>query len=400
MLSSLRKTWQLGERIFSQDSQSKIGHAITSVTHGDMIIFGALDQPDLSQQRCMVGVPTIYHFPTHHFTAFPLYSTKHILLCYMIVAEQGGATPYLALSKKVPDTYITDLCMSDDVEALERGDMPDSLYVREYTARMPDWLYVHYEAALTGVRGTSIAANDKISTFDYTLYLASDNHKALEIERDISGALSVYATIFCPLSDVIDVVKGGAVHYQQMGKDETVMPAMQEVIKGVPPMPPAVAPRNHQSFHAKEVMHEPSQPAIPPIESVKKNNDSAQILELPMHTGMQHGALRSARYAAPMSPHASPANATANHKVQCNLRMAAKLVDEALRNDMRVGDVMRKALGLAVNQADHVAFDLQLSAHDYRILAERFDLDALQKDQIHALIMEELGHFTGEPNLE
>lgn len=83
-------------------------------------------------------------------------------------------------------------------------------------------------------------------------------------------------------------------------------------------------------------------------------------------------------------------------RIDCHIRVAARIIDEALRGDMRLEDVVRKALGLKIAPAETVSFALKLSEHEYHELAERYGCKADEKQAIHAMIVEELVDFSGE----
>ncbi len=83
-------------------------------------------------------------------------------------------------------------------------------------------------------------------------------------------------------------------------------------------------------------------------------------------------------------------------RIDCHIRVAAKIIDEALRADLRLEDVVRKALGLKIAPAETVSFALHLSEKEYHDLAERYGCKPEEKQAIHAMIIEELVDFSGE----
>ncbi len=378
MLSSLRKTFPFRDWLMQGDDSAAKRPNVASIAHGDVITFAALEQSDLSGKSCIVGTPTVYHFNGSQFTSYPLFSMTYAHLCQMIIAGQETDTPYLALSKKIPDAHKAELCMDEDYTRLQRGDMPQHLYVREHTAGMVDWLHMHYELKIPLARGTSIAPDNEVKTFDYSLYVSLKEYKALEIERFASGDIIAYATVFRPAEDIITIDRGAA--------------------------PRRMTPPSHEKTKpASKTQNPPTKPTEKPSTTSKikseANNaqDSAQIFELPVHTPTPATVPAKPTPGSNRLIPAMPHDGNHSGAIQVNLRMASKLVDEALRNDMRVTDVIRKALGLGVHNTDQVSFDLQLSEKDYKVLADRFDVDLSDKDKIHEFIMEELSHFTGEP---
>jgi len=83
-------------------------------------------------------------------------------------------------------------------------------------------------------------------------------------------------------------------------------------------------------------------------------------------------------------------------QIDCHIRVAARLIDEALRRDMRLEDVVRKALGMPIAPAEKVSFTLNLNEKEYQDLAERFGCSPYDKQAIHAAIVEDLIDFSGE----
>ena len=398
MLSSIKKTLHLREWIISNEEGLNKKPDIASITAGDIIVFGVTEQKELSQKRCIVGEPSIYHFHGSQFTSYPLLTVQHQPICQMIIAGNEGQTPYLALSKRVSDAHKMELCIDEDYKRLCKGDLPQHLYVREHTAGMSDWLYMHYETKIDHARGTVISANDDVKTFGYSLYVSLKEYKALELERSPSGELAIYATVFRPASDILAIHKGAA---DRIKKPDGAKSTVEKPSQSSAPIPNASALSEEPSKPAKpivkETLTEPDQSVMSPLAAkpghtkTDQDKDSAKIFTLPMSS--QVPTRSEVKKIEPTDK-----QVTQYSQVKCNLRMASKLVDEALRNDMRVTDVIRKALGLSINSTDHITFDLQLTEADYKILADRFDLDISDKNKIHELIMEELGHFTGEPD--
>ena len=352
MLDTLRKKL-LGTESRNFAEEVPLGRSVVrEVSVGDIITFGIIEQRDLSGKSCIVGAPTLYHFNQQQFQSYPLYSKEHSLICNMIIANKTAKVPYLALSRRIPPARKQELFTEEDYARLARGEIPYHLYVREHTAGMADWLFMHYEIKIRQAKGTSISSENEVKTFGYGLYVSIKEHKALEVERFPSGEFDLYATVFCPATDIVALEPKAAIKAGIMPK-------------------PVTAPLPEAAVNAKP---------------------SAQIFDLPL----------AAKTPDPVPSVAKPdtvpvLNGVHEHAaIQCNLRMASKLIEEALRNDIRVSDVIRKALGLRIAEMDFIAFDLRLSPNDYKLLADRFDVEAEDKARIHQYIMEELSHFTGE----
>lgn len=355
MLEGLRKRLLGIESLASWDDGAVRRTLPREIATGDIITFALLEQKDISGKSCIVGTPTLYQFNQQQFHSYPLYSQDHKLLCSMIVANREGRAPYLALSRKIPIMRKKELFTDEDYARLARGEIPFHLYAREHTGGMADWLYMHYEVKIREAKGSSISAENQVKHFTYGLYISVKEHKALEIERFPSGDFDLHATVFRPATDIVSVEHKGAMKAGMMPK--SMMDSAPETAVNAP-------------------------------------KSSAQIFDL---TAVAKPIAPVSEEKLPAKPAFVPTGIVPYEAaIQCNLRMASKLIDEALRSDIRVSDVIRKALGLKVAEMDFIAFDLRLNANDYRVLAERFDVDVNDKATIHHCIMEELGHFTGE----
>jgi hypothetical protein len=77
-------------------------------------------------------------------------------------------------------------------------------------------------------------------------------------------------------------------------------------------------------------------------------------------------------------------------RLRCNLKAAKVLIDAALRNNLRVRDILRELLGLDAKITDEAVFDLPLSDADYRQLAMRYKVKPDHRSEIRARLQEEL----------
>ncbi len=408
MLDVLKKKLLLQDWLNNVDEPRKLRGSVEKISAGDRIFFRTVEQPEISNKECVVGAPVIYHFASTQLTSFPLFDLEFNLLCHMIVAKVKGANPYLALSKKVNPVHYKNLCTDDDFQQLVQAKYPDHLYVRKHGANMQNWMHFHYSCSIKDATGTKIFSENDVKSFSYSLYVAKDEHKALELERYPNGHFSMYATVFVPLKYVQEI---------KHVRTSSLSPTFSSRLK-VP-----------KDVFVDE-LPEPKIPSEPTLDSTKEllndtlqkepdENSSAQIFSLPSARNvMISGALPTATMMQPtdalstamqqadkkeQAQQVQPAAATtpaAQEKktaMPCNLHMASKLIDEAIRNEMRVTDVIRKALGLETVVKDHIHFDLQLSNRDYEVLADRFDVPISDKETIHRLMMEEIGDFVGEP---
>ena len=85
-----------------------------------------------------------------------------------------------------------------------------------------------------------------------------------------------------------------------------------------------------------------------------------------------------------------------NDSIECDLRVANKLIDEAIRNEMRLNDVVRRVIELPVSNPESVQIPVTLSDEDYALLAIRYSIPASDRNAIKRRIIEDLNDFSGE----
>lgn len=373
MLESLRKKLSLQDWIPGADDTRKKNVSVNTLKAGDTITFGVLPQEFIAGKSFTLGAAVHYQFTATQLCSYPLLDETLTPCCTMIIARAGTAHPYLAISRKLNAPTARDICTEDDAEKIRHEAYPQHLYIRKHTAGLHDWLHLHYENRIKSAKGTKILRGQEVKSFAYSLYVAENQFKALEIERYPNGEYDLFATIFRPVSDIIAITP--ARHMADTLSTAIAMTA--DTAKATSSSvagrsePALASSRSHAAGHHTDI------------------DNSAKIFTLPTALNIQGAAVMTTSELLP--------DTSAQHRhIACNLRMASKLIDEAMRNDMRVADVIRKAIGLKVAEDDLVRFDLKLSDKDYQSLAARFDVHVQNKDKIHELIMEELGHFTGE----
>jgi hypothetical protein len=84
-----------------------------------------------------------------------------------------------------------------------------------------------------------------------------------------------------------------------------------------------------------------------------------------------------------------------NDVVECELRAANRIIEEAIRNEMRMSDVVRRIIALPVAQQEQVEIPVMLTDSDYHLLAIRYGIPAADRSAIKAKIVEEINDFSG-----
>lgn len=92
---------------------------------------------------------------------------------------------------------------------------------------------------------------------------------------------------------------------------------------------------------------------------------------------------------------AKTVNGLDNESVECDLRVANHVIDEAIRNEMRLSDVVRRIIELPVSHQEAVQIPINLSDEDYSLLAIRYGIPASDRNAIKLRIIQDLSDFSG-----
>lgn len=384
LLESIRKLfsapdWMPARRVLQRDADwwNKLRNDCS-------VRFGFMPQKELSGKKCDIGEHTLYQFGSGRFISHQLKDEGKII-CQMIVANAGQNQVYLALSRLLDERDVICLFSDDERQALPDLSQFSKLYIREHSPGIKEWVTMQYQRRIQGERGQK-TTNAGTRTFQYSLFVNEANDKALEIEWFDDGGYEVYATIYRPVSDIVQV---------QFERPSSAN-SLKEFIK-----PPALKDR----FDEENELSSPEKPSSAEIISLQTLRQEPKISQAT--TSMIDPSEDDEISSAPVSPLAvkEPLVSEGNHEVApsreedsltCDIRVAAKIIDEALRNDMHLGDIVRRVLGLPVDISETVKFHVPLSDQDYRMLAERYHLMPHEKELIRESIVQDLVDFTGE----
>jgi hypothetical protein len=81
--------------------------------------------------------------------------------------------------------------------------------------------------------------------------------------------------------------------------------------------------------------------------------------------------------------------------IECDLRVANKIIDEAIRNEMRLTDIVRRIIELPVAYPESVQIPVTLTDEDYALLGIRYGVTASDRNTIKRRIIEDLNDFSG-----
>lgn len=82
--------------------------------------------------------------------------------------------------------------------------------------------------------------------------------------------------------------------------------------------------------------------------------------------------------------------------IECELKVANKIIDEAIRSEMRLSDIVRRVVELPVANQESVQLPIALSEEDYMLLSIRYGIPSSDKNAIRRRIVEELNDFSGK----
>lgn len=321
---------------------------------GQTVCFGAMAQPELHMARLRVTGCKEYDFPQAGFSAFSL-SADHQPLCWMIVAEMTGAAPYLALSRRLLPEDLARLLTDEDVLTLSHSSRMKHLYLREQTPGLREWVTMRYDRRIEGIRGKQRERGTE-RAFEYELYVSEGNDRAIEVERFPDGHMEVYATIYRPTRDVLEVI----------------------------PPPRLVAVPKPEAEVKPEI-----RPAAPPVHITRAAAASLKDVEETRRIMRRQPMLQAVEPAAP-PPHRG------GGRLECTASTAWRLLDEARRGGIRLSDVVRKVLGLPVETSERISFEFLLTEADYLLLGKRYGIDPKHQPAIRAKMAQELEDFAGK----
>ncbi len=318
---------------------------------GQTVCFGPMRQEELNNARLLIGAKKGYEFPQGSFTAYRL-QAKDKPEIWLIVAQPEGADAYLAISRKLSTHDLEDLLAAEDVQIITHSSRLKHLLLREQTPGLRDWVTLRYERRIEGIRGKQ-HEESKERVFEYELYVSDRDSHAIEIERYLDGHMDAFATLYRPVSDILEVLEAPRIPLPEVRK-QAAKPAEE------PPLKPRTP---SQTSHA----------SLKDVEQTRKLHNEPPVVKA--------------------SATATPPTAG---RIECDISTAWRLIDEALRGGMRISDVVRKVLGLPLKTSDLISFEFSLADEDYDMLARRYGLKPENKSAIRTRIIQELEAFAGK----
>lgn len=408
---------------------------------GSTVGFGFVPQPNLSGRRLTVVAINTYQFGADILTSFVLTQEKDAGAS-MIIAETGGEQ-YIAISRRISIADRGKIFNAEDIEKVIGTGEIEGIDSKDIINDYKGWIAPHYKREIHHVRGHlhkgdfrgfALDASAGLS-FSYTLLVSDNNEHALEIEQYEDGRVEVYATVYRRMSDVGEV--------SHPAGREMARPDVKLVSSGTTTTAPAKPAPKLEAQMPMEIVRKPEAAPVAPTVEQKAEAAPMPLPEFkpadvvkkepapplpsashptPIHvTGDQvkpasfrPQSLQAIAPAAPTSNTAITIQANSqpfikqeikavnneisnfvNESIDCELHVANKIIDEAIRQEMRINDVVRRVIGLPVSQQESVQIPVTLTDQDYSLLAIRYGINSSDREAIKRRIIEDLGDFSG-----
>ncbi len=443
MLDAIADFWKPVKRL-----QAQMRLKAEELQIGSIIGFGFVPQPSLSGRRLTVTAINTYKFGPDILTSFVLTQDKDAGAS-MIIAETGGEQ-YIAVSRRISISDRNKLFTHEDIEAAIKNADSTDINVRDITPEYKGWVAPHYKRELYNVKGqlykgdhrTGLVTGQSAQDFAYTLLVSDNNEHALEIEKYDDGRVEVYATVYRRMSDVGEVThpapkelprtdvklvsNGATTAFEAPAKPapkiETATPAAPPPeMKEEPVAEPEekhtdvqehahTAPIELPEFEAAAVVKK--EEAVEEEAPLVLEEESAEPVEMVVAARVESAALPANE--APITIQTSnqpyikqeikavnkePSNFV-NESIDCELHVANKIIDEAIRQEMRINDVVRRVIGLPVSQQESVQIPVTLTDQDYALLAIRYGISGNDHEAIKKRIIDDLADFSGANKLK
>jgi len=424
-----------------------------SLDIGYEVQFGIMPQASLSVRRFRVVAVHTYVFGEEHFTSFSMAQPQGAGV-NMIVAGQGESR-YLALSRKISQEELTLLFDEWRIDGILHAPAQQRLQTKVPEAILRGWIAPAYRKVIGGQAGALYRGRHfnesetdaegqsyHIRDFNYYLLVSDDRGHALEIEEYDDGKLDVYVTVFRPANDVSRVdapvrrlgeskLRALLTPYAEVSEDDEDeahrqakekfedMLAVEELeqrqaeeaaeeeskIAGV-----EVAAEEEtvvEEEKQEEVVEAAAEEAVEEVKAEEIGDVEIESIEAGAEEMRMYADKQEARGEIVSAAAAMPVSASGSHvmtlgpkaipeTIACNAKIASRLIDEAVRNEMSLEVVVRKVLGLSSSGNDQVLFNVNLSDDDYALLAGRYEMSPDDRDAIKRRMVEELAWFAGD----
>ncbi|MFO0389586.1 MAG: hypothetical protein ACK502_07720 [Alphaproteobacteria bacterium] len=427
---------------------------------GTSIGFGFVPQASLSGRRLQVVGINTYRFgedeePLTSFVLSPEKDVASPASISMIVADDGDQQ-YLCISRRIS---IGDrMKMFDSIELENAIDKTDftKLSCKDGNSDFKGWTVASYNRKQHGIVGqifkgdfrkSKVPDSKEAQEFTYALLLSDSEENAIEIEKYKDGRVEVYASVYRLISDIgevtqptrTDLLSRPDLKLASKPEEVKVEEKKEEVKAAAPFVAAPVVPKQEEKPAVKaeitpEVKAEPVKSEPVKLQEFPKTQ-VAQPLEVEKPKPVVQAAAAPTSTAQPATPKSQEekkpmamnepvmngamgdktpslvrnesakqesktvnkiVNGIDNDALECDLRVANRIIDEAIRSEMRLSDVVRRIIELPVSHQEAVQLPITLSDEDYALLAIRYGVSPSDRNAIKTRIIEDLGSFSGK----
>ena len=364
MLARVKQLIGNSDTATADEADAPFEDAFDALETGTVIGFSSLPQECVSGKRVTLGQRTTYRFENDMVYAYALAETASPL--YFVAAESEGER-YFALSRLLSEDEQDTLFGAQSLDAVMEKSSIKHLRCKENVEGFKGWTAAHYIKQIDRLAGTvtqdivhpkSEAGQENETPLQYCLLTSPGHDYAIELEKHGDGALKVYTTAYRKSSDIAYVA----------------LPAKPRLAR----KPTLVKDRPWLSeTGGMDTLIDMIRQGRNPVTRPQKR--SAEI------------------FAHPASPPAGFDQIVQQDALlECDVRVAVRVIEEALLNKMPIAEVVRRVLGLPVVFREKVFFSMPLSDMDYQTLATRYDLSPHDRVGIRYRIVRELSYFAGE----
>lgn len=416
---------------------------------GSSLGFGFVPQAMLSGRRLQISAINTYKFGDEALTSFVLTQDKDPGVS-MIVAESEGEY-YLAISRRISLNDRMKLFDGQELgNVMSRQDI-HRLSCRDNIVDYKGWLVASYKREIQGLKGVifkgdyrkaELPAAVEGQEFEYTLLVSDSNEHAIEIEKYNDGRIEVYATVYRRTNDIGEITHPGiAAKAPELGRPDIKLASTVEPAAAPTIMEPAAAPKLQETETVKATpikLQEFTPPPAPAMSAAAKleaatprteNGTGKPQPEFAMKTDYLTStptqeeqstmettingtrsdmstaeAIKPKLYVQSNAPElgrqevktvSKPLSSFDNESIECDLRVANKIIDEAIRNEMRLTDIVRRIIELPVANPESVQIPITLTEEDYALLAIRYGISSADRNAIKRRILDDLNDFSG-----
>jgi hypothetical protein len=296
---------------------------------------------------------------------------------YFLTVAEDEQGQYLALSRALNEAEQDSWFGRDALGFFTEQSSAKSIRCKADLMIEGEWAAARYSKTIDWVEGTSAPAQSPrlARSFHYNLLVNEAGDKALEIEHDdVNGENRIFVTTYRPIEDIAGI---------DLAPTPVAAPEQKLAVKepfkdATPASEPAPQPKQRQDFRrleegASTQIHIERTPAT--ITAAIEVEESLPSFLL--SRGEEYLSL----------DHVIPPE---SEKVRVSVGAARSLIEQALRKNVRVRDILRDMLGLESALADEVIFEMPMTDADYRTLAMRYKLRPDHRVEIRSRLEEEL----------